>query len=1316
MGKPSAAGSPVVGPGLLWASPTVTPTVPVSTHDYHGQPVQAKMEVSPATDRFEAEADRIADQVVHREPPDRPPPMISSINGGTMSAGLQNKAQRELDKPREDDKETSLTSSKRKESGGKAVQLKAKPTGGNAPDTGHKEEEKATPKPPSAQRMVQRATGPESDADTALKEEDKQKRGTASTASKTERVQKEAVQRDAVSADGGVVPSSAESAISSMQAGGGSPLGSDTRHDMESRIGHDFTGVRIHDSPKAHRTASDLNARAFTIGRDVFFGTGQYRPGATSGRHLLAHELTHTVQQNGGSGSVQSKRIQRNGTAQSDTTTPGSQGDQSAGNSSGTTGTDTDVTAADPKIFSDEVKGTINVDSKTVTLPKLELPEVNGNVKGANISSTTTSKATNAGDITGDGQRNWTMRSPTERTGKRQREIWFERASEEFKSELEKNFPSELTPPSGERTPVFTNPEDQQSTEVFYMRRKARRATSANQMFIGTSTELAQHPEILLPSWNESGTDRTGQRGYQVDHIHELQIGGAHEWDNLWLLQAGANQTSGGKIRAALEKPIDAIRESAKADGFWVTERGGTEPDTKTIKKQWTLKFETIEKVNLGVSASNREFYKKEDIEGGKHLSGLHLMSDKELSETGFRVNPSAQPNEISIFAYRQGGTRFRLRRQGRTNNWRLYNRNMDNFLGGFTSVDITYAYQNDVADGESLGSVVGTPKPTQKGTQYPEASLSLKKDGRLGYNVYFDPDELRRFPRASQFIGLSPMEFTDFGISNNGLFQGHGKISATHGLFPGLEIPFEVIGDRSFINFPLPVENLSLGPVTVDQAALQLGFDSTGIVLGGTADISVARVGSGHLEAIVNRQGVRIEGDFDFETDFLDPASARFVYDMNTNEPSLTLNAGVQEGKLPGVERGEVTATIDRDGFDISGTLYPSGFLAGAEVVVSYTRESGITIELNEYRPPVDNIPAIRDAVVSLGVNKPPDSDDWRLYGIGSAQFALPYTTGGLTIGVNNNIVTIVGTADVERPPASGTLTVTATNQEIDEEGNPVEGRALDEFRVFGRGSASLNFGIITATAGLELTEDGEIIVEGELALPPTFEVFPERRYERELLHVEPPEFPIWGVSVAGVGIGIFAFFDAYLNFDAYVGPGTLNDVALRATYTFSRPDDTVIDGNANFNIPAGAGFTVDIGGGIRARLATAQVSGRIGLAARLGLEANAGADVNLHWTPTEGLSIRAEAYANVSPKFRISANARVTASVDLWLAEPSYTWGPWEQVLGEFGPDMMVEARFPVEWTERDGLDLDLDNIEIKKPEVDYANLMKDAFLELV
>lgn len=234
-----------------------------------------------------------------------------------------------------------------------------------------------------------------------------------------------------------------------------------------------------------------------------------------------------------------------------------------------------------------------------------------------------------------------------------------------------------------------------------------------------------------------------------------------------------------------------------------------------------------------------------------------------------------------------------------------------------------------------------------------------------------------------------------------------------------------------------------------------------------------------------------------------------------------------------------------------------------------------------------------------------------------------------------------------VERPPASGTLNVTVTNQEIDEEGNPVEGGVRDDFRVFGRGSASLTFGIITATAGLELTEEGEIIVDGDLALPPTYEVFPERRYERELLHVEPPEFPIWGVSVAGVGFGIFAFFDAYLNFDAFVGPGTLNNAALNATYIFGRPEDTVIDGNANFNIPAGAGFTVDIGGGVRARAATAQVSGRIGLAARLDLEANAGADVNVHWTPEEGLSLSAEAYANVSPKFRVTANARITASV---------------------------------------------------------------------
>lgn len=87
-----------------------------------------------------------------------------------------------------------------------------------------------------------------------------------------------------------------ESRIQTMR-GGGQPLADSTRTFFESRFGYDFGGVRVHTDSQAAETASHLNAQAFTIGRDVFFGAGRYEPHTTSGQWLLAHELTHTVQQ-----------------------------------------------------------------------------------------------------------------------------------------------------------------------------------------------------------------------------------------------------------------------------------------------------------------------------------------------------------------------------------------------------------------------------------------------------------------------------------------------------------------------------------------------------------------------------------------------------------------------------------------------------------------------------------------------------------------------------------------------------------------------------------------------------------------------------------------------------------------------------------------------------------------------------------------------------------------------------------------------------------------------------------------------------------
>src|SRR5215470_5556823 len=81
-------------------------------------------------------------------------------------------------------------------------------------------------------------------------------------------------------------------------AGGGNSLGSGVRAFMEPRFGFDFGKVKIHTDQRSASLARDLGARAFTVGRDIFFGRDEYEPGSSAGRHLLAHELTHVVQQN----------------------------------------------------------------------------------------------------------------------------------------------------------------------------------------------------------------------------------------------------------------------------------------------------------------------------------------------------------------------------------------------------------------------------------------------------------------------------------------------------------------------------------------------------------------------------------------------------------------------------------------------------------------------------------------------------------------------------------------------------------------------------------------------------------------------------------------------------------------------------------------------------------------------------------------------------------------------------------------------------------------------------------------------------------
>jgi hypothetical protein len=94
---------------------------------------------------------------------------------------------------------------------------------------------------------------------------------------------------------GGAVDSDTESKIRS--SGSGRPMHEPVRRQMESAFGADFSGVRIHEGPRSAELNNRIQAKAFTVGSDIHFRDGAPDTSTSSGQHLLAHELTHTIQQ-----------------------------------------------------------------------------------------------------------------------------------------------------------------------------------------------------------------------------------------------------------------------------------------------------------------------------------------------------------------------------------------------------------------------------------------------------------------------------------------------------------------------------------------------------------------------------------------------------------------------------------------------------------------------------------------------------------------------------------------------------------------------------------------------------------------------------------------------------------------------------------------------------------------------------------------------------------------------------------------------------------------------------------------------------------
>jgi hypothetical protein len=225
--------------------------------------IQTKLQISTPGDPYEQEADRVADTVMRMaEPKPATKEDEKPLPAKSLATGISRLAQRAPEQPLEEEKEKV-----------------------------------------AAKLLAQRAP-------VAVREDDDEKK--VATKLETSPTPQEEEKEKSVQAKGGQTPASGATATVSANIdalnSGGSPLPNTTRAFFEPRFGADFSGVRVHTDSRTAETAKSINARAFTVGPNIGFATGQYAPDSQHGRHVLAHELTHVVQQ----GAVSSERqVQR---------------------------------------------------------------------------------------------------------------------------------------------------------------------------------------------------------------------------------------------------------------------------------------------------------------------------------------------------------------------------------------------------------------------------------------------------------------------------------------------------------------------------------------------------------------------------------------------------------------------------------------------------------------------------------------------------------------------------------------------------------------------------------------------------------------------------------------------------------------------------------------------------------------------------------------------------------------------------------------------------------------------------------------------
>ncbi|MDP2887493.1 MAG: DUF4157 domain-containing protein [Bacteroidota bacterium] len=1014
--------------------------------------------------------------------------------------------------------------------------------------------------------------------------------------------------------------------------GRGNPLDNSTRSEMESGFGNDFSGVRVHTGNEAQQMSKDLNAQAFTHGQDIYFDEGKYNPETTSGKHLLAHELTHTVQQTGG---VQ-KMVQKKEAAKAD----------------------------------------YNANPPSIELPELNVPGAKKKRKGEtdkwNLSKIKLVKE-HFDKKSGEFNRKKAL------GGKGQDDVWNEKVPNEVKSAAEKLKDKEW--------------KKGLESEVYFLKHKENNDLK----LIGKLETIIEN--AVNPFWSRTGKSSI----FQIDHAVELQAGGKNEIDNLELLESSVNAKSGGIVKGSINEAIDAFVTGENKKGS---------PDARLknkgkLKSTFDISFKkTIFKKDPQGPSDNSHFWTYNEITEGTHLKQFIPMGVNERKQAkGTKENKAKKIKENRlIYTSTVGGQvikedEFLALNKSKSvitfkkPTWIDAVLNDPNTKSGADvgSFDLDFSLYRDKGN-KSFKIPILKMDGVENGGGIPRS----KKKGAGG---------LQQILVGMDLPGLSPITINEAEIvKGKGLVAG-GVISSTLPVIKGVELDFSIEGNEIEISKTFTAEEFKVpDPFKINDISLTVFGGTKGFGVKGDVDFEIKNVGTGKIKGSAKTDGnFGIAGAFDFDPKLfkgkVKQAGIKAEYD-NQNGWKIEGDLTFAEKAVKGIKSGNIHVEYTNEVLKAEGT---------AETTIKGVNEVTLRIVFGkdvfeiEGGVKIEKLPGIKEGEGKLKIAKKDNVYDFS--GSGTVTPDIPGIDSKVNFEFVNDIFTVDASMQYKRDRLEGKLKLGITNQELID-GVP-SGKKSEEYTVFGGGQLSLKITEdLKVTAGVNILPNGEVEVVGRIDLPKRFNLFPAPlpKRKKQLLKVPiniPTPIPIIQIYVLG-----------YLDAEAEIGGGYLSDVFAEVKYNPSHPEEMKITGGMSFNMPAYAEIKAGVEFGVKASLLIASIRGGIDLSAALRLEVPQPIlKGTLSWSAANGFELDGIAKIGIMPSLTFRGAFKITGEIDLLVKTLSKSW-EWEFASMTLKPDAPFGMEFPFKYNKNTPLNLSFDQIKFTYPSVSQlAGSLKDA-----